>query len=237
MLKNKIITFRRNYELDWLVSVNMISEGVDIPRLRTIIYLPKATTELAFRQAVGRVVRKFGNEDISSASFIMPPLSVFETYAKRIEKEMGTSKVFGKKPIEKVCPKCNHKNKISDKNCSSCDYKFPIYNQNHFKKCQVCSTLNPIQSKVCQNCGNNFTITFDISLKEALRDGAIIRGNELSEDEVRIGETYGKEFKSTFSKNPIVSRILSQLPDEGLAEIIKAAKHFEKKINTERIRR
>lgn len=235
--QKKIKTFRRNHSLDWLVSVNMISEGVDIPRLRAIIYLPKATTELAFRQAVGRAVRKFENKDYSSASFIMPPLTVFETYAKRIEKEMGTSKTFGKKLLEKFCPKCNQKNKITNSNCLSCDYKFPISNHNNFKSCQVCSTLNPIQSKICQNCGNNFSITFDVSLKEALRDGAIIRGNELSEDDVRIGEIYGKEFKSTFSKNPIVSRILSQLPDEGLAEIIKAAKHFEKKINTERIKR
>ena len=41
----------------------MLSEGVDIPRSRVIIYLPKAHTELAFRQAVGRVVRKYDNND------------------------------------------------------------------------------------------------------------------------------------------------------------------------------
>ena len=31
---------------------------------------------------------KFDNADCSSASFIMPPISIFETFAKRIEKEM-----------------------------------------------------------------------------------------------------------------------------------------------------
>lgn len=35
----------------------MVSEGVDIPRLRLAVYATTTTTELFFRQAVGRVVR------------------------------------------------------------------------------------------------------------------------------------------------------------------------------------
>ena len=31
----------------WLLSVGMVSEGVDIPRLRVLAYLPNARTELA----------------------------------------------------------------------------------------------------------------------------------------------------------------------------------------------
>ena len=41
----------------WLVSVRMVSEGVDIPRLRVAVYATTVATELFFRQAVGRVVR------------------------------------------------------------------------------------------------------------------------------------------------------------------------------------
>lgn len=41
----------------WLVSVRMVSEGVDIPRLRVGVYATTTTTELFFRQAVGRFVR------------------------------------------------------------------------------------------------------------------------------------------------------------------------------------
>ena len=41
----------------WLVAVRMVSEGVDIPRLRVGIYATTTTTELFFRQAVGRFVR------------------------------------------------------------------------------------------------------------------------------------------------------------------------------------
>lgn len=41
----------------WLVAVNMVSEGVDIRRLRAVVYLTNRLTELSFRQIVGRVVR------------------------------------------------------------------------------------------------------------------------------------------------------------------------------------
>jgi superfamily II DNA or RNA helicase len=41
----------------WLIAVNMVSEGVDIRRLRAVVYLTNRLTLLAFRQIVGRVVR------------------------------------------------------------------------------------------------------------------------------------------------------------------------------------
>jgi superfamily II DNA or RNA helicase len=42
----------------WLVSVLMVSEGVDVPRLRVGVYATTARTELFFRQVVGRFVRR-----------------------------------------------------------------------------------------------------------------------------------------------------------------------------------
>jgi len=41
----------------WLVAVRMVSEGVDIPRLRVGVFATTTSTELFFRQAVGRFVR------------------------------------------------------------------------------------------------------------------------------------------------------------------------------------
>jgi superfamily II DNA or RNA helicase len=235
--QKKINTFRRNVSIDWLVSVAMVSEGVDIPRLRSVIYIPNALTELAFRQALGRVVRKCGNEDYSSASFIMPPLSVFENYAKRIEIEMGISKGVNSKILKKVCPKCSHKNDFSNKNCNSCNYKFAMSNQVNFKTCQICSTLNPITSKVCQNCGQSFQTSINVSLKEALRDGAIIRGNQYLENDVLIGELHGSELKKIFSQNPVISKMLSLLPEEGYADFFKECGRINKKINPKIMRR
>jgi len=44
-------------DTEWLVAVHMVSEGVDIPRLRVGVYATATTTDLFFRQAVGRFVR------------------------------------------------------------------------------------------------------------------------------------------------------------------------------------
>ncbi len=41
----------------WIVAVRMVSEGVDIPRLRVGVWATNVVTELFFRQAVGRLVR------------------------------------------------------------------------------------------------------------------------------------------------------------------------------------
>lgn len=53
---NAIRLFRNSHD-PWIVAVNMISEGVDIPRLRAVLYLTNRLTLLSFRQIVGRVVR------------------------------------------------------------------------------------------------------------------------------------------------------------------------------------
>lgn len=52
----RIAAFARGTD-PWIVAVRMISEGVDIPRLRVGVYATTTTTELFFRQAVGRLVR------------------------------------------------------------------------------------------------------------------------------------------------------------------------------------
>jgi superfamily II DNA or RNA helicase len=41
----------------WIVSVRMISEGVDIRRLRVLVYATNIVAELGFRQITGRIVR------------------------------------------------------------------------------------------------------------------------------------------------------------------------------------
>jgi hypothetical protein len=53
---SRIAAFTRGTE-PWLVAVRMVSEGVDIPRLRVGVFATTTTTELFFRQAVGRLVR------------------------------------------------------------------------------------------------------------------------------------------------------------------------------------
>ena len=56
----------------WIVAVRMISEGVDIPRLRVAVYATTTTTELFFRQAVGRIVRHIAGQGRQRAYMFIP---------------------------------------------------------------------------------------------------------------------------------------------------------------------
>lgn len=57
----------------WLVAVRMVSEGVDIPRLRIGVYATTTTTELFFRQAVGRFVRHSGGAADAERAWMFIP--------------------------------------------------------------------------------------------------------------------------------------------------------------------
>jgi superfamily II DNA or RNA helicase len=54
---NKQISKFKDSRMPWIISVQQISEGVDIPRIRVIGYCHTITTELFFRQVSGRGVR------------------------------------------------------------------------------------------------------------------------------------------------------------------------------------
>ncbi len=56
----------------WIVAVRMVSEGVDIPRLRVAVYATTTTTELFFRQAVGRIVRHISGRGRQRAYMFIP---------------------------------------------------------------------------------------------------------------------------------------------------------------------
>jgi superfamily II DNA or RNA helicase len=81
--KRKIDMFKSSND-KWLIAVNMISEGVDIKRLRVLAYLTNVTTELYFRQTVGRIIRYIGIEDYISHCFL-PSDPRFLEYANTIK--------------------------------------------------------------------------------------------------------------------------------------------------------
>ena len=71
----------------WLVSVLMVSEGVDIPRLRVGVYATAARTELFFRQVVGRFIRTTPKPHRQMSYLLMPADSRLKALAREIELE------------------------------------------------------------------------------------------------------------------------------------------------------
>ena len=71
----------------WLVSVLMVSEGVDIPRLRVGVYATAARTELFFRQVIGRFVRRTPTPRAQMSYLLLPADIRLKALAAQIEEE------------------------------------------------------------------------------------------------------------------------------------------------------
>lgn len=71
----------------WLVSVLMVSEGVDIPRLRVGVYATAARTELFFRQVIGRFVRRTPAPRAQMSYLFLPADPRLKELAARVEEE------------------------------------------------------------------------------------------------------------------------------------------------------
>lgn len=73
----------------FLCAIRMVSEGVDIPRIRVILFLSYTDSEMLFRQIVGRALRYIeGKEDNTAAMVVMPTFPVMAEFAERFEKEV-----------------------------------------------------------------------------------------------------------------------------------------------------
>lgn len=217
---SKIRAFR-NTDKRWLVSVAMVSEGVDIKRLRVLLYLPNALTELAFRQAVGRVVRTSGHDDDTRAYVIMPSFLLFEDFARRVEDEMSPGRRGGgDSPKHKVCGECGNKCQLGADECPVCGNEFPKAPE-RLRPCGECDSLNPITAKSCLTCGASLEPSFTITLDEALRTGAIVRGIDLNEEEVQEAEEIAPIVRGRIlrSGDQRLVRIVQTLPDESWARL------------------
>jgi superfamily II DNA or RNA helicase len=72
----------------WIVAVNMVSEGVDIPRLRVGVYATAAKTPLIFRQIVGRFVRTIPGRTVDMSWLYLPADPVLRGHAADVEREL-----------------------------------------------------------------------------------------------------------------------------------------------------
>jgi superfamily II DNA or RNA helicase len=69
-IENDTVTEFRRSKKEWLVSVRKVSEGTDIKRLQVLCYLTNTTSELFFRQLIGRISRVRNIEDFEAYVYL-----------------------------------------------------------------------------------------------------------------------------------------------------------------------
>ncbi len=108
----KISRFRKGKD-PYLVAVNMVSEGCDIPRLRAVAFCRYTTSEMLFRQIVGRALRIQYDEatgqpleDGTAAQIYIPTFPLLVDFAERLwtEAQAGIQQ-----RLERICETCGKK--------------------------------------------------------------------------------------------------------------------------------
>jgi superfamily II DNA or RNA helicase len=82
-----IIQQFRHAKTQWIVSVGMISEGTNIPRLQVCCHLTNIKTEMHFRQILGRILRMTDSEN-KEAVMYMPAEPKLVEYAYRVKQDV-----------------------------------------------------------------------------------------------------------------------------------------------------
>ncbi|TQV77325.1 diguanylate cyclase [Aliikangiella marina] len=94
----KTIEAFKSNDVKWIISIGMISEGTDIPRLQVCCHLSRVKTELYFRQVLGRILRRnhTQNQEAWLYTFAEANLSKF---AHRLEQEVPESNIVLKEQL------------------------------------------------------------------------------------------------------------------------------------------
>jgi superfamily II DNA or RNA helicase len=82
-----IIQQFRHAKDKWIISVGMISEGTNIPRLQVCCHLTNIKTEMHFRQILGRILRMTDSVN-QDAILIMPAEPKLLEYAYRVKQDV-----------------------------------------------------------------------------------------------------------------------------------------------------
>lgn len=82
----KIRAFRDGSDR-WVVSVGMISEGTNIPRLQVCCYLSRVKTELYFRQVLGRILRMTNKRSKHAYLYIFAEPTLL-SFARRLDQDI-----------------------------------------------------------------------------------------------------------------------------------------------------
>lgn len=96
---HQIINNFRTSSDRWIISVGMISEGTDIPRLQVCCYLSRIRTELHFRQVLGRILRRQAGEppEVGGWLYVLAESSLTE-FARRINNDLPEQNVVSFSP-------------------------------------------------------------------------------------------------------------------------------------------
>ena len=122
--RDKILDDLKNNIIHVVVSIDVISEGTDLPCVEGAILLRPTNSESLYRQQVGRILRPRENKTAIVLDHVNNTIThgfVDERREWKLEEEIpyGSKR---KKPLVRTCQKCNHVFQFA-KSCPECGFE------------------------------------------------------------------------------------------------------------------
>jgi DNA repair protein RadD len=150
--RNQILDDARNGKLKYLVNINVLTVGVDIPLFDTVVFVRPTESLVLYTQAIGRGLRL---HDDKQDCLILD-------YAGNLDRNGDIDNPIINEAVKQKekddpdycipCMDCNTMNKETARRCigiindKRCDHYF------EFKECPECQTYNDIVSRQCRHC-------------------------------------------------------------------------------------
>lgn len=151
-LRQEYITKARLGEIKYLVNVNVLCTGVDVPLFDTVVFVRPTESLVLYMQAIGRGLRLHPEKQ---SCLILD-------YAGNLERHGDIDNPIINVAIKNQsrddpdycipCYQCETLNKVTARRCigtvddKRCDHYFD------FKECLVCKCLNDITARYCREC-------------------------------------------------------------------------------------
>lgn len=150
--RTRILDAARSGEIQYLVNVNCLTVGIDIPNYDVVAWLRPTESLTLYVQGIGRGLRLHPNKQNC----------VVLDYAGNIDRHGDVDDPLINEAIQQKdraddgyciqCYQCGNHNRVTARRCIGvvggvrCSYFF------NFKPCQHCSTENDIAAKYCREC-------------------------------------------------------------------------------------
>lgn len=150
--RREILYRATNKDIKYLINVNCLTTGIDIPHFDTVAWLRPTESLILYTQGIGRCLRLYAGK---SCGLILDYAGNLERHGT-IDDELINEALKPTPENEKEyiipCYTCNTLNTLHARRCigvindSRCDHYF------QFKECAQCGIKNDITSRQCRQC-------------------------------------------------------------------------------------
>lgn len=150
--RHKILTMARNQEIKYLISVNCLMTGVDVPNFCTTVWLRPTESLVLYVQGIGRSLRMHDSKKNALILDFAGNLSRHQDIDNLIINEALQQKEDHEEDKPFTCCTCSTPASIHTRRCcgvvngARCDHYF------QFKDCHDCNLPNDTTARQCRGC-------------------------------------------------------------------------------------